>query len=176
MITQQITPKIITPNGYIKCGFEEHGNKKKSPSKQVTVNIHKYDGFSINKKLRRGITCLLRAGANNNSEVYRILKARGFLNRDGTDTLFSQSYCEQCTRFLRKKYGIPVKQKREHIFQLHREGKNIDEIRVSANTTNDYIKEVAQYYGFKVRVPQKPKKYRAKRTAQHDWSIRYGIA
>lgn len=172
MITQQITPKIITPNGYIKCGFEKHGNKKKSPSKQVRVNIYKYDGFSINKKLRRGITCLLRAGANNNSEVYRILKARGFLNRDGTDTLFSQSYCEQCTRFLRKKYGIPVKQKREHIFQLHREGKNIDEIRVAADTTNDYIKEVAQFYGFKVRIPLKPKKYRSKSMKRHDWSIK----
>ncbi len=171
MNTQQlISPKIFTPNGYIKRGFDsiaytESGEIKKSLRSEED-RYNQFFACRSNRKFRRGIIVLVKKGINSSVEIFRILKKRGFATRPGMQSFYCKTVCDFYIRCVRKKYGIPAKQKKDLIFDLHRQGKNIEEIRVEANTTYDYIKEIAQEFGFVIKTAPPKKKVQLKLRAK----------
>lgn len=102
-------------------------------------------------KFRRGLICCVKAGVNNNSEIYRILTERGFAIKHNSKEFYSLSAFRQYVMYVRRKYGIFGKEKQDLILELLKQGKTCQYICDNIKTSRKYILEVAGNHDIDVK-------------------------
>lgn len=102
-------------------------------------------------KFRRGLICCVKAGVNNNSEIYRILTERGFAIKHNSKEFYSLSAFRQYVMYVRQKYGIFGKEKQDLILELLKQGKTCQYICDNIKTSRKYVLEVAGNHDIDVK-------------------------
>lgn len=160
MITQQVTPKIITPNGYIKNGFKNltvsiqcGKNAQSKTGKPKTENDRSNDFFANKeiKKFRRGMTRLVLLGVMRDCDIYHALCKKGYATNPANGKLYSKGTLQRAIRYIRVKYGMPAKDKQTQVLDLHKARKTKQEICRIVPTTMSYLRELEREYNIKIR-------------------------
>ncbi|NBQ67539.1 MAG: hypothetical protein EBU46_01390 [Nitrosomonadaceae bacterium] len=158
---QRITPKIITPTGYIKNGFKgmivnsQCGKNAQSKTGQPKTDADRRNDFFANqqiKKFRRGMTRLVLLGVQRDCDIYHRLCKKGYATNPDGGKLYSKGTLQRTIKYIREKYGMPARDKQTQVLMLHKAGHTKSEICEMVPTRMSYLRELEREYKIKIRI------------------------